>query len=415
MTLQDNEREQERALLVGLNLGQLDFEESMEELELLAESAGCRVVVTTTQSLPAVVRATYVGTGKIQEIAEICKNDDIDVVIFNNELSPMQFRNIEKVVGVKVVDRTTLILDIFAKRARSSEGKIQVELAQLQYILPRLAGRGTALSRLGGGIGTRGPGETKLETDKRHIRQRIKVLQRQLDIIEMRRKAARERREKNRVCTVAIVGYTNAGKSTLLNALTNAGVLAEDKLFATLDPTARALKLPDGRQVMLIDTVGFVRDLPHHLVEAFKSTLAEAAEADVVLNVVDASSCEIEKHLEVTNRLLEELGRGDKPVITVFNKDDLNDGLGRLPVVKNSVRISALLGYGLDRLLEAIAREIPRNARKVKLLLPFSVIGKVAKIREKGEILSEEYTESGLLLEAVLDIEFIGELSSYII
>ncbi len=307
----ENEQTQERALLVSLDTGEYDVEASLAELEELTKSAGADPAFTLTQKRPAPDPATCLGSGMAQEAGDLVKREALDLAIFDRELSPTQIRNLEKLFGVRVIDRTTLILDIFAQRARSREGKLQVELAQLRYMLPRLAGQGTALSRLGGGIGTRGPGETKLETDRRHIRRRIGNLKEQLADSQAAREITEKRRKKNSVVTVALVGYTNAGKSTLMNRLTQAGVLAEDKLFATLDPTARALKLPSGKNVMLIDTVGLIRRLPHHLVEAFQSTLEQAANADILLNICDASSLEAREHLAVTEELLRSLGSGD--------------------------------------------------------------------------------------------------------
>ena len=308
-----------------------------------------------------------------------------------------------------------LILDIFALRARSKEGKLQVELAQLKYMLPRLTGKGAAMSRLGGGIGTRGPGESKLETDRRHIRKRMETLKEQLADVELHRNMLKSRRKKDGIITVAIVGYTNAGKSTLMNCLTDAGVLAEDKLFATLDPTSRALKLPNGVTVMLIDTVGLVRRLPHHLVEAFKSTLEEAAEADIILNVCDASSPEAYLHLQVTRELLQSLGCGDTPVIPVLNKwDKVDTQLGVLPSVSKSVRISAKNAVGIDKLLAAIEENLPVQIKRVKLLIPFEKAGAVADIRKRATLISEEYTAQGIMAEALLEPELYGRLKQYI-
>ena len=317
------EKKAERALLISVDTGDFDADASINELSELAKTAGAEVVGMMVQKKAAPSAASFVGSGRLSEIAHFCKINDIDILIADAELTPVQVRNIEDFADVKVVDRTTLILDIFAKRAHSAEGKIQVELAQLKYALPRLSGQGNNLSRLGGGIGTRGPGETKLESDKRHIRKRIQYLNESLVKIEKRRQAVHRRRQKNGAYAVAIVGYTNAGKSTLMNRLTDAGVLEENKLFATLDPTARKLTLPDGRQVMLIDTVGLVRRLPHQLVDAFKSTLEEALWADVILNVCDASSEECSEHVKVTNDLLSALGCDGKPIINVLNKCDL--------------------------------------------------------------------------------------------
>ena len=290
MKMHENEPQPEKALLVEPDIGEWDTEASLAELYELTRSAGAEPFGSMKQKRPAPDAATCVGSGMMQEIADFCKKYAIDLLIFDCELSPTQLRNIEKISGVRTVDRTMLILDIFAANARSREGRLQVELAQMKYLLPRLSGRGTELSRLGGGIGTRGPGESKLETDRRHIRRRIESLKEQLAEVEKHREQIDRRHKKDGVVTVALVGYTNAGKSTLMNALTGAGVLAEDRLFATLDPTARALKLPDGRTVMLIDTVGFLRRLPHHLIDAFRSTLEQAASADVILNICDASS-----------------------------------------------------------------------------------------------------------------------------
>lgn len=360
-------------MLVGVDLGEYDCEASLDELEELAKTAGAEVEARVTQRRETPDSATFIGSGRLREIKNFCADNDVDLLIFDSELTPSQQRNIEDITDVRVVDRTQLILDIFAARARSGEGKLQVELAQLKYLLPRLGGKGTSMSRLGGGIGTRGPGETKLESDRRHIRRRIKNLEDGLEALSRRRKLARERREKDEVETVAIVGYTNAGKSTLMNALTQAGVLAEDKLFATLDPTSRALTLPDGRRVMLIDTVGFIRRLPHGLVEAFKSTLEEAASATLILNVCDASSPDCAEHLEVTNRLLEELGCKGKPIIAVFNKCDVAPDLSWLSAGLHSVKISALTGEGLDRLLNEMVRALPPTRKKVTLLLPYSM------------------------------------------
>lgn len=332
----ENIERPERALLVSVDTGAFDAQASIDELEELAHTAGAEVLAKMVQKRDTPDAATFIGSGRIVEIKTFCRDHEADLLVFDSELTPSQQRNIEKLTDVRVIDRTMLILDIFAARARSSEGKLQVELAQLKYALPRLGGKGTELSRLGGGIGTRGPGESKLESDRRHIRRRIDALENQLEIVGRRRARLRERRNKNGVETVAIVGYTNAGKSTLMNTLTHAGVLAEDKLFATLDPTARALTLPDGRTVMLIDTVGLVRRLPHQLVEAFQSTLEEAASADVILNVCDASSPECAEHLEVTAKLLDELGCAGKPVVSVMNKCDLAGNVYHLPSIGHS-------------------------------------------------------------------------------
>ncbi len=391
----------ERAVLVGLNTGDPDTDALMDELAELAETAGAQVVATVVQNLPVPDNATCIGSGKLAEITDFCKNNEIDLLIFDSELTPTQQRNIEKAAGVRTIDRTLLILDIFAQRARTGEGRIQVDLARYRYMLPRLTGQGQGLSRQGGIGMRRGAGESKLETDKRHIRRRIYALKEQLKELETRRAGQRERRRKNGMATVAIVGYTNAGKSTLMNALTDAGVLVEDMLFATLDPTARALKLPDGRTVMLVDTVGLIRKLPHHLVEAFHSTLEEAARADVILNVCDLSSPEADEHLRVTRALLEELGCGETPVLAVFNKCDRLADPAALP--RDGLCISALNGAGLDRLLAAVAQALPPTRRRVRLLLPFAQGGLAAYIRKNGTVHAEEYRPEGLWLDCTVD------------
>ena len=388
---------------------------SINELEELAHTAGAEVVGKVIQKKEAPEKATFVGVGKLAEIIAFCETQEVDLLIFDSELSPSQQRNLERLTKVRVIDRTMLILDIFAARARTSEGKLQVELAQLKYSLPRLAGQGIAMSRLGGGIGTRGPGETKLESDKRHIRRRIDKLQEELRALEKRRNQMRKRREKDGVQTVAIVGYTNAGKSTLMNALTNAGVLAENKLFATLDPTSRGLILPDGRQVMLIDTVGLIRRLPHKLVEAFKSTLEEAAEATVILNVCDASDEHSAEHLEVTRKLLNELGCEGKPVISVMNKCDLVGDIYSMPTFGKTVMISAKEQKGFDELLEAVLKELPPTRRKAELLIPFSAGAIAARIRNEGAVEEEEYRPEGLYMRAIVEIALLDSIKDYII
>lgn len=409
-----NEEKTEKALLISVDTGEFDAEVSINELAELADTAGAEVLGMMIQKREAPSGASFVGTGRLAEITEFCKNNDVDLIIADGELSPVQVRNIEDASGVRVVDRTTLILDIFAKRARSSEGKIQVELAQLKYSLPRLSGQGTSLSRLGGGIGTRGPGETKLESDKRHIRRRIQYLKEDLDKIEKRRLAMHKRRQKNGVETIAIVGYTNVGKSTLMNHLTNAGVLQEDKLFATLDPTARKLVLPDGRQVMIVDTVGLVRRLPHQLVDAFRSTLEEATWADLILNVCDASSEECDEHIKVTNDLLTSLGCDGKPIINVLNKCDLVPSILDFPLIGNCVHVSAKTGYGIEELLEKISDSLPKKRQKIKLLIPFTQ-GRIAnELRKYGTVLEENYTEEGLEVSAILEVAYLETIKEYI-
>ncbi len=409
----ENKQEPEKAVLIAVDTGDYDCETSLDELEELAATAGAQVVGRMWQKRDKPDNATFLGSGRTEELAEFCKNNEIDLVIADSELSPAQLRNIEKEVDTRVVDRTTLILDIFADRARSNEGKLQVELAQLKYSLPRLTGKGIQLSRLGGGIGTRGPGETKLETDRRHIRRRVKSLEEELESLEKRRGLARARREKDGVETVVIVGYTNAGKSTLMNTLTEAGVLAQDKLFATLDPTSRALTLPDGRKVMLIDTVGFIRRLPHNLVEAFKSTLEEAVCAKVILNVCDASDPECAEHLEVTKDLLNELGCSGKPTIPVFNKCDLAEANLFLFNEPDAVRISALEKTGLDELLDAISKALPPTRARVKMLIPYSDGAAGAVLRKDGVIQFEEYRADGLFLDLIADVNLIDRYKDY--
>ena len=401
-------------MLVSVDTGEFDVESSLLELAELTKTAGAEVIGEITQKREAPDSATYIGKGKLEELSEFCEANEPDLIIVDGELSPSQQRNIENITDVRVIDRTTLILDIFAMRALSGEGKLQVELAQLKYTLPRLSGKGLALSRLGGGIGTRGPGETKLETDRRHIRRRISALEENLKELDERRSRYRARRKKEGTVTVALVGYTNAGKSTLMNKLTDAGVLAENKLFATLDPTARALTLPDGNTVLLIDTVGFIRRLPHKLVEAFKSTLDEAVDADVILNICDASSEECAEHFRVTNELLSELGCQDKPIITVLNKSDIASR-DNIPLISNAVRISALSGKGTDELLERIAKALPPTRKRVKMLLPFSKGGAAAEIRKTGVIHSEEYVADGLLLDATVEMFTLEKYKEFIL
>ena len=409
----ENETRPQRALLVSLDTGEFDAQASLRELEELSRTAGADPVLTLTQKRPAPDTATCLGSGMVEQAAELCRQEEIDLLLFDRELTPTQIRNLEKACQVRVIDRTTLILDIFAQRARSKEGKLQVELAQLRYLLPRLGGQGTALSRLGGGIGTRGPGETKLETGRRHIRRRIGSLKEQLKEVEAARGVIDRRRKKDGTVTVALVGYTNAGKSTLMNQLTQAGVLAEDKLFATLDPTARALKLPCGKTVMLIDTVGLIRRLPHHLVEAFKSTLEQAATADILLNVCDASSGEAREHLEVTGQLLNELGAAGRLIIPVLNKWDAVEDPDLAPRLPGAVRISARTGEGIPELLAAVEEALPEKTFPVELLLPFAKTGLAAKLREEGAVLSEEYVPEGLRLSAQVDERLYAQVKDY--
>lgn len=400
-----------KAVLAAADCGEYDCESSMKELEELAKTAGAEVVAQVIQKRSAPEPATVIGEGKIEELRDLANKLEADLVIFDCELTASRIRNIEDIVNVRVIDRTMLILDIFAGRAVTNEGKLQVELAQLKYRLPRLAGIGASMSRLGGGIGTRGPGETKLETDRRHIRSRITKLEENLKELEKRRSFSRSRRKKDNVLTAAIVGYTNAGKSTLLNNLTGANVLAEDKLFATLDLTSRGIELPDGRTVLVIDTVGLIRRLPHNLVEAFKSTLEEAASADIILHVLDISDVEAAEKAETTSMLLTELGCGEIPVINVLNKCDLLKN--NIPESSDTVKICAKTGEGFDRLLRAVAENLPESSKRISLLLPYDKGGLTAKIRENGKVFSEEYTENGIKVDALADITVIKELEPY--
>ena len=408
-----NDKKIQRAVLVGIDLGEYDMDISLDELEELAKTAGAEVVARLVQKRPEPDKATGIGEGKLEELKEICENNDIDLIIFDRELSPSQLKNIEDFADIDTVDRTMLILDIFAQRALTAEGKLQVELAQQKYMMPRLMGLGKKLSRLGGGIGTRGPGESKLETDRRHIRQRIEKLKSDLSELEKRRDFLRSRRKKDEVLTVAIVGYTNVGKSTLLNTLTGAGVLAENKLFATLDLTSRGLELPDGRTAVFIDTVGLIRRLPHHLVEAFKSTLEEAANADLILNVCDVSDPEANVQCEVTQNLLNELGANEIPMITVLNKIDAAVEHAFLIDGVNTVAISAKNGLGLDTLLQAVSSKLRQTHTKCDLLVPYSEGALLGEIRESGKLISEEYDAEGYRITASVDNRILYKVEKY--
>lgn len=410
----ENEERVEQVVLICVDIGDYDAERSLDELQELAASAGAQVVSRVIQKKDSYDSATVLGSGRLQEVAEFVQAHEIDAVIFDNELSPAQQKNVEKALETKVIDRTTLILDIFAQRARSSEGRLQVELAQLRYRLPRLMGLGTSLSRLGGGIGTRGPGETKLESDRRHIRRRIHNLEEQLEELEQRHDLLHQRRKKDGVISVAIVGYTNVGKSTLLNTLTDAGVLAKDMLFATLDPTSRALTLPDGRKVMLVDTVGLVSRLPHHLVEAFKSTLEEAVNADLILNVCDVSSPEFDNQLAVTKQVLKDLGAENVPVLTVLNKCDLAE-IPPMTLDKQTAAISAKDGIGLETLLLKIALNLPETHKHLQMILPYDKAGLASEIRINGKVLEEEYRAEGVFLDAQVDIKICHKVQDYIV
>lgn len=400
-----------RAILIGADTGEYDAESSMDELSELAKTAGAEELARVLQKREAYEPATVIGEGKLAEVKELCGSLGAELLIFDCELTASQIRNVEDETDVRVIDRTMLILDIFAGRAVSREGKLQVELAQLKYRLPRLMGIGASLSRLGGGIGTRGPGETQLETDRRHIRRRIDKLSAELKELEERRGYARDRRKKDSVQVGAIVGYTNAGKSTLLNLLTGADVLAEDKLFATLDPTSRAIELPDGRSLLLVDTVGLIRRLPHHLVEAFKSTLEEAACADIIIHVCDVSDPEAAEKADVTLKTLADLGAAEIPVVTVLNKCDLLTE--NIPEDDSTVKISAKKAQGIDRLLKVVAANLPETAKRMKLLLPYDKAGFTTKLRENGKVFTEEYTETGVLVDALVDQMLIKQMSQY--
>lgn len=412
MNVNEKDKEPVKAILAALDTGEYDVEASVDELAELAKTANAEIVARVIQKRPSADSATVLGEGKIEELAELAVSLEVKLIIFDTELTASEIRNIEDIVNVRVIDRTMLILDIFAARAVSNEGKLQVELAQLRYRLPRLMGIGRSLSRLGGGIGTRGPGEKQLETDKRHIRRRIEKLESDLKELTTRRNFSRSRRKKDNVLTGAIVGYTNAGKSTLLNRLTDAGVLAEDKLFATLDLTSRAIELPDGRSLTLIDTVGLIRRLPHHLVEAFRSTLEEAACADIIIHVSDISDPEAADKTLTTQKILAELGCGEIPVVNVLNKADLVDY--DIPEDDTTVKISAKSGKGLERMLELIAKNLPESSKRMKLLIPYDKAGLGAEIRSGGgKVFSEEYTENGILTDALVDITLIRKAEEY--
>ncbi|MBR5363678.1 MAG: GTPase HflX [Oscillospiraceae bacterium] len=411
--MHENEQQNARTkvILIGIDTGEYDAKISIDELAELAETAECEVVRSVLQSRPAPEAATCIGSGKLQEIAELIEPLAVEMLIFDTELTGMQMRNISDLTNCKVIDRTMLILDIFAGRARTAEGKVQVALAQYRYRLTRLTGIGTALSRLGGGIGTRGPGETKLETDRRHIRTRIASLEHSLREMEKHRKFLGSRRKKDGILTAAIVGYTNAGKSTMFNMLTDAGVLTENKLFATLDVTARALELPDGRTILLSDTVGLIRRLPHHLVEAFRSTLEETAQADLILHVLDASEPDIRERMQITQDLLNDLGCAEIPQIHVLNKADLVD----LPKQNDAdtVWLSAKTGEGTEVLLRAISLALPQTAKRMTLCIPYAEGSFLQLLRSEGKIFREEYTAEGTLIEVMVDVRRQKQAEAY--
>ncbi len=410
MSFYENTRDVERVILAAVETGE-GAEESLDELSDLAETAGAVPVGRIIQSREAIHPGTYMGKGKIQELKSLILATDATGVICDDELSPAQFHNLEQELDCKILDRTLLILDIFAARAVSSEGKIQVELAQLRYRAARLTGKGTALSRLGGGIGTRGPGEKKLETDRRLIRERISALKEDLSRVEKHRQVLRSGRAKGNRKTAAIVGYTNAGKSTLLNTLTGAEVLCEDKLFATLDPTTRLLTLPDDQQLLLTDTVGFIRKLPHHLVEAFKSTLEEATYADLVVHVVDASNPNAEMQMQVVYDTLRDLKALGKPVITLFNKQDIAAGVSLRDFKADySLKISAKTGEGLDAFLQVLEKVLSEDQIYVEHLFSYPEAGLIQMIRERGQLLEEEYTTEGISVKARVPRDVYGRL-----
>lgn len=408
MQLYDFKEIEERVILIGVQTeaGE-NVEASLDELEELAQTAGALTVGKVIQNREAVHPGTYIGKGKIQEVRSLLTALDANGIICDDELSPSQMNNLERELECKVMDRTLLILDIFAGRAITSEGKIQVELAQLRYRSARLVGLRDSLSRLGGGIGTRGPGEKKLETDRRLIRTRISALKAELVQVEKHRELIRGSRSRGTLKTAAIVGYTNAGKSTLLNTLTGAEILAEDKLFATLDPTTRVLELNDGQQILLTDTVGFIRKLPHHLVDAFKSTLEEAKYADYIIHVVDASNPQAEMQMEVVYQTLRELGASGKKVITLLNKQDLVSKSGlRDSHADRVVKCSAKNGKGLDELKEVLSGFLAEEQVYLEELYSYREAGKIQIIREHGQLLSEEYREDGIFVSAKIPTEF---------
>ena len=403
MELFDLSDKTERVILVGVqeNDGD-DTEESLQELAELAKTAGAEVVGTVIQKRERIHPGTYVGKGKIDEIRTLLNALDATGIICDDELSPVQMNHLQQELESKIMDRTLLILDIFASRAVTKEGKIQVELAQLRYRAVRLVGLGSSLSRLGGGIGTRGPGEKKLEMDRRLIKERISQLKKELEHVKKHRELLREGRKKDRVMTAAIVGYTNAGKSTLLNTLTDAGVLSEDKLFATLDPTTRLLELDGGQRIYLTDTVGFIRKLPHHLIEAFKSTLEEAKYADVILHVVDASNPQVEEQMFIVYETLRELGVKDKTIVTLFNKQDRLAGNEILRDFKADyvLKISARTGLGLDELKNTLEKILIGNQIYIERVLDYKDAGMLQLVRKYGQLIEEKYTENGIEIKA---------------
>lgn len=409
----ENKEELEKVILVAVSTGhEEDAQESLDELEELVSTAGAVVVGRVVQNLEHINNTTYVGTGKEKEIKDLIWETDADAIVCDDELSPAQYKNLEDELEVKVMDRTLIILDIFAGRAKTAEGKIQVELAQLRYRSTRLIGMRN-LSRQGGGIGTRGPGEKKLEVDRRLIRNRISQLKEQVSEMENHRQVTRAKRQDNPVPVVAIVGYTNAGKSTLLNTVTNAEVLEEDKLFATLDPTTRNYKLPDGQEVLLTDTVGFIRKLPHHLIDAFRSTLEEAKYSDIIIHVVDASNPSMDKNVHAVYETLDNLGVKDKTIITVFNKEDKLETKPILRDFKADYVVHGAIkkGIGIDDINEAIENAVKSMRVLYENVFTYAEAGKTGLIRKYGQLLEEEYKEDGIHVKAYVPTSLIGRLN----
>ena len=409
---------QERAVLVGLNAdcftsSQTATDETLEELEALLETAGGFCIAKILQNRHSPDAHSFIGEGKAQEVRMLIEATQATMAVFDNELSAGHIRALEEILGVTVLDRSALILDIFAQRAKTKEGCLQVELAQYKYLLPRLSGMGKSLSRQGGGIGTRGPGETKLETDRRHIRERIARLQTELEQVRKVRGVQRERRMKNSVPVVAIVGYTNAGKSTLLNKLTDAGIPANNRLFDTLDTTSRQLKVSDNLDVVLSDTVGFIAKLPHHLVDAFRATLEELEYADLLLHVIDASDPNREEHIQVVERLIAQLAKPGTQVLKCYNKADLVSNED-IPVGQDVVKISAKLGLGMEDLLSAIERTLGHSRHHVVVTLPYSMGGMVDTLHSSAQVLAVDYTAEGIVVETILDPILYGKLKEYV-
>lgn len=413
----------ERAILIGMEWGRNDslwtVDDSLEELKQLADTAGATVIKKFIQKRPKPDPAFFIGRGKVQELALYAQQENIDLCIFDDELSPAQQRNIESVMGIRILDRTALILDIFAQRARTNEGKLQVELAQLQYTLPRIMGKGLMLSRLGGGIGTRGPGETKLEVDRRRIRDRIAFIKDQIEKVKAVRSLHRSKRKKNNVFEVSLVGYTNAGKSTLLNTLTNSDIYAKDQLFATLDPTTRQLTLPNKQEIIITDTVGFIQRLPHQLIAAFRSTLEVVTEADLLVHVIDVSHELYKEQAAAVHEVLKEIGAETKPVITVYNKIDKlppdSKLADRLALEEDTVCISAAKKLNLESLQQMIESHLKSKAVEVTLCIPYAETAKAAQLHETANVLEQEYTENGAVMKVILPVEDLEAYNEYIL